>query len=273
MRSNPSHMWYGSHVRLLRVRGHHPRRRHVPVLHVVRPPVLRRAVSDAAAPAAVSDIRLIRAGLADAGDVVDRTPPLVLLVHGVEPNEVLLRVARHLRGRAAHHEVARDGAPVALAELGEPEEKQTVLLFGPGDALASLLVGGLRGGRLGAFLGVSVRVSGVHSAVRGRGAGRTRRDGADGADGAGERHGLLVVLVVRQRDSAALDVLDILLQQVEPSLQADHVLAGDGRGVERHERVLAVHVAQLRQRVLEELLLLGAPVIVVDQRVETADEG
>ena len=32
------------------------------------------------------------------GDVVDAGPPLVLLVHAVEPDEVLLRVAGHLRG-------------------------------------------------------------------------------------------------------------------------------------------------------------------------------
>ena len=82
-------------------------------------------------------------GAVHARDVVDGAPALVFFVERVEADEVLLRVARHLRGRAAHHEVARDGAPVALAELGEPEKKQTVLLLGPRDALAALLVGRL----------------------------------------------------------------------------------------------------------------------------------
>lgn len=39
------------------------------------------------------------------GDVVDAGAPLVLLVHGVQPDEVLLRVARHLH--VAHHSMSR----------------------------------------------------------------------------------------------------------------------------------------------------------------------
>lgn len=48
--------------------------------------------------------------------------------------------AGHLCGCARHHEAPGDGAPVALAELGEAHQEQAVLLLCPGDALPPLLL-------------------------------------------------------------------------------------------------------------------------------------
>ena len=59
----------------------------------------------------------------DAGDVVDAGAAPVP-VHGAEADEVLLRVAGHLRRRPGDDEVARDAPPVALAELVQPQQKQ-----------------------------------------------------------------------------------------------------------------------------------------------------
>ena len=46
----------------------------------------------------------------------------------------------HLLGRAGGDEVAADGRPVALAKLGEAQQEQAMLLLGPRNALALLLV-------------------------------------------------------------------------------------------------------------------------------------
>ena len=59
----------------------------------------------------------------DAGDVVDAGAAAVA-VHGVEADEVLLRVARHLRRRPRDDEVARDAVQVSLAELVQPQQEQ-----------------------------------------------------------------------------------------------------------------------------------------------------
>ena len=51
-------------------------------------------------------------------------------------------MAGHLRWRAGDDEIAADTAPVTFAEFVEAEEEQAVLLLGPRDALAALLVAG-----------------------------------------------------------------------------------------------------------------------------------
>ena len=58
----------------------------------------------------------------DAGDVVDAGAAPVA-VHGVEADEVLLRVARHLCPRSRDDEVARDAPPVSLADLVQPKQE------------------------------------------------------------------------------------------------------------------------------------------------------
>jgi hypothetical protein len=87
----------------------HLRRRQVVVLHAAR--------SHRRAPRG-RDV----AGV-DAGDVVDAGAAAVA-VHGVEADEVLLRVAGHLRRRPRDDEVAGDATPVALAELVQPQQEQ-----------------------------------------------------------------------------------------------------------------------------------------------------
>uniref|UniRef100_A0A0A9CPF2 Uncharacterized protein n=1 Tax=Arundo donax TaxID=35708 RepID=A0A0A9CPF2_ARUDO len=62
-------------------------------------------------------------GEVDGGDVVDAGAALVLAA-GVEPDEVLLRVARHLRRRPSRHEVARDVPPVPPPVLLQPHQEQ-----------------------------------------------------------------------------------------------------------------------------------------------------
>ena len=54
-----------------------------------------------------------------------------------------------LGGGAGDDKVAGDGAPVALAELGQAQQEHAVLLLRPGDALAPLLVRCWLGGRSG----------------------------------------------------------------------------------------------------------------------------
>ena len=130
-------------------------------------------------------------GCAHGRDVVDGAAALIFLVERVESDEVLLRVRSNLRGRPRDDKVSRDAAPVTLSKLGQAEEKQTVFLLRPGDTLSSLLVGGLRGGRLGLLL------------ARGRGGSRRR--------GRGRRRAKGIVLVVRQGNAPGFDVFDILL--------------------------------------------------------------
>lgn len=65
-------------------------------------------------------------------EVKEAGAPLAL-VHVGLADEVLLRVARNLRGRARLHVRARDAAPVALAQLLQAQQKQPVLLLGPRD--------------------------------------------------------------------------------------------------------------------------------------------
>lgn len=144
---------------------------------------------------------------------MDGAAPLVLLVQGVEPDEVLLRVGRNLRGGPGDDEVAADGSPVALPELGEAEEEEAVLLLGPRDALAALLIGRLRGGSLAPLLlGGGLAAVGPAGVGLGRGRGRDGRGvnlrGCDDPLGV-ER--AVVVLVVREGHAAGLDVLDVLL--------------------------------------------------------------
>nr|CCU64188.1 ScMYB36 protein [Saccharum hybrid cultivar Co 86032] len=78
-------------------------------------------------------------GEVDGGDVVDAGAALVLAT-GVEADEVLLRVAGHLRRRPARHEVARDVPPVPAPVLLQTHQEQLVLLLRPGDALLALVV-------------------------------------------------------------------------------------------------------------------------------------
>ena len=85
-------------------------------------------------------LRPRRVGLARRRDVVNARSPLVLLVHRIEADEVLLCVARHLRRRPRDNKVAANAPPIALAELVESAEKETVLLLRPRNALAALLV-------------------------------------------------------------------------------------------------------------------------------------
>ena len=80
--------------------------------------------------------------LARGRDVVNARPPLVLLVHRIESDEVLLRVARHLRRRPRDDKVATNAPPVTLTEFVESTEKEPVLLLRPRNALATLLVAG-----------------------------------------------------------------------------------------------------------------------------------
>ena len=56
-------------------------------------------------------------------DVVDGGAALVL-VDGVEADEVLLGVACHLSGGARDHKVARNATPVTFAEFCQSEEEQ-----------------------------------------------------------------------------------------------------------------------------------------------------
>mmetsp|Transcript_26819 Transcript_26819/g.65717 ORF Transcript_26819/g.65717 Transcript_26819/m.65717 type:complete len:317 (-) Transcript_26819:316-1266(-) len=60
------------------------------------------------------------------------------LVEVVLADEVLLSVAGDLRGGAGLHEMARDAAPVSLAELLKTEQEETVLLLCPRDAFLAL---------------------------------------------------------------------------------------------------------------------------------------
>mmetsp|Transcript_6249 Transcript_6249/g.25868 ORF Transcript_6249/g.25868 Transcript_6249/m.25868 type:complete len:396 (+) Transcript_6249:183-1370(+) len=208
----------------------------------------------------------------DGGDVVDGAAPLVLLVQGVEPDEVLLRVGRNLRGGPGDDEVAADGSPVALPELGEAEEEEAVLLLGPGDALATLLIGGLRGGSLAPLL-LGGGLAAVGPAGVGLGRGRGRGDGRGVIlrgrdDPLGVQHAILV-LVVREGHAAGLDVLDVLLQEVESALEANHGLAGDV-GAELAPHVVAVEVANLSEGRLEVLVLVDGPVLVRDDAVDSA---
>ena len=71
-------------------------------------------------------------------DVVDRASPFVLLVQAGQSDEVLLRVAGNLCRCARHHEVARDGAPVALSKLLQAKKEQPVFLLRPRNSLATL---------------------------------------------------------------------------------------------------------------------------------------
>ena len=59
----------------------------------------------------------------DGGDVMDAGAALVLAA-GVEADEVLLRMARHLRRRPARHEVARDVPPVPAPVLLQTHQEQ-----------------------------------------------------------------------------------------------------------------------------------------------------
>jgi hypothetical protein len=67
-------------------------------------------------------------GEVDGGDVVDAGPALVLAA-GVEADEVLLRVASHLRRRPGSHVLARDvppvPSPVLLQSHQEKPERQS----------------------------------------------------------------------------------------------------------------------------------------------------
>ena len=80
------------------------------------------------APVGLAGDRALGAGdvpVGNAGDVVDAgTPPV--LVHGIETDEVLLRVAGHLRWRPRHHEVTRNAPPVAFSVFVQTKEKQSV---------------------------------------------------------------------------------------------------------------------------------------------------
>ena len=69
-------------------------------------------------------------GEVDGGDVVDAGAALVLAA-GVEADEVLLRVARHLRRRPRRHEVPGDASPVAPPELLQACQESLVLILGP----------------------------------------------------------------------------------------------------------------------------------------------
>ena len=71
--------------------------------------------------------------------------------------------------------------------------------------------------------------------------------------------GVVSRVVVRQRDAARFDVFDVLLEEVEATLEADHGLPGDVRA-ELRPAVFAVEVAELRERVLEELVVLDAAI-------------
>jgi len=102
-----------------RVPVHAHRRPRVVVLHA-RGPHRHRARGGGAARDRGAGRRDLARG--DAGDVVDAGAAPVA-VHGVEADEVLLRVARHLRRRPRDDEVARDAPPVALAELVQPQQE------------------------------------------------------------------------------------------------------------------------------------------------------
>ena len=191
---------------------------------------------------------------------MDGAAPLVLLVQRVEPDEVLLRVGRNLRGGPGDDKVAGDGAPVTFAKLGEAEEKQTVLLLRPRDALAALLVAGLRRGRLAALL-LGGLVAAVRAArgglLRGRGSRGNRGVNLHGCDDTLGVQDAVLVLVVGKRHAAGFDVLDVLLEEVEPALEANHGLAGVV-GVDLAPHVLAVEVANLGEGGLEVLVLIDA---------------
>uniref|UniRef100_A0A0D9WH61 Uncharacterized protein n=1 Tax=Leersia perrieri TaxID=77586 RepID=A0A0D9WH61_9ORYZ len=70
-------------------------------------------------------VAVVFVGEVDSGDVVDAGSALVLAA-GVEPDEVLLRVAGHLRRRPARHEVSRDVPPVPSPVLLQPHQEQPV---------------------------------------------------------------------------------------------------------------------------------------------------
>ena len=153
-----------------------------------------------------------------------------------------------------------------------------MLLLRPRDPLATFLVRRLRGRalRFGAVCAVFARVGAGSSTllrrvsarpfarslrVAGGVALRNLRDGHRVVRGL---HHLLVRgvvsrVVVRQRDAARFDVFDVLLEEVEATLEADHGLPGDVRA-ELRPAVFAVEVAELRERVLEELVVLDAAI-------------
>nr|ACL53140.1 unknown [Zea mays] len=169
----------------------------------------------------------------DGGDVVDAGPPLVLAA-GAEPDEVLLRVAGHLRRRPGRHVLARDVPPVPSPVLPQPHQEKLVLLLRPGDTLLPLLHL-LRAARAPE---PAVAAAPVLEGEPGR-----RRDRAAVAR---ERH-----------EPAGLDDAHVLLEGV---VVAPHVV---DRLPGQHRRHLLPPVRRvpvdLRQRLLEQLVLLRRP--------------
>ena len=77
-------------------------------------------------------MHLIVIVVAAAGDADVEEASTALLLAGVGlPEEVLLGVAGHLRGRPGGHEVLGDASPVPFAQLLQPVQELPVLLLGP----------------------------------------------------------------------------------------------------------------------------------------------
>jgi hypothetical protein len=210
-------------------------------------------------------------GEVDGGDVVDAGAALVLAA-GVEADEVLLRVAGHLRRRPARHEVARDVPPVPSPVLLQAHQELPaagkaargdqqpwkfhqskrgssvcwgcllVLLLRPGDALLALLV------RPALALAAADHVAGALKAQPAgvpveREPGGLRRAAA--AAVAGEGH------------EARLDAADIALQVVVVGRDVGRRPPGQQRG---HPLPPVRRVpVDPRQRALEHLVLLQRP--------------
>ena len=64
-------------------------------------------------------------------DDIKQTRPSLPLAHVRLPDEVLLRVRRHLRRRPRRDEVSRDAAPVPFPEFLQPDQKVLMLLLRP----------------------------------------------------------------------------------------------------------------------------------------------
>ena len=66
----------------------------------------------------------------DDADIEEASTALLLAGVGL-PEEVLLSVAGHLRGRPGGHEVLGDASPVPFAQLLQPVQELPVLLLRP----------------------------------------------------------------------------------------------------------------------------------------------
>jgi hypothetical protein len=218
-------------------------------------------------------VAAVLVGEVHGGDVVDAGAALVLAAGG-EPDEVLLRVAGHLRRRPRRHVLARDVPPVPPPVLLQPHQEQpesrnetkfaifsgknasgsidpgtTVVLEGGGCGLLVLL---LRPGD--ALLALLVRAARALEAVAAPEDAVAAVPVLEGEPGRGRR-----AAVVRERHEPGLDVADVVLEVVVVVHHVDDRLPG------QHRRHLLPPVRRVavdpRQRLLEQFVLLRRPLV------------